>query len=605
MKKSLLIILFSVSLLSKICSQRETALIDSANIPIPYFHAQTEYNFDVPANPSAWEHVKPGLHVAFGSTNQAYFRREVPMIKNASEIIETTAWKGERVNGIIVAWSPDTVSQVRFVLHDLKNEKGDILAKSHIKLNLVRYVISNYPYDARDVSCGEGPVDKAYLMPDRFESFDRFDLPGRSVRPVWLSLDVPGNIPPGIYKGDMELRSDKGNYTLHIAIKVQNQTLPKPRDWSFSLDLWQNPWVIAEYYHVKPWSEAHKILLRQHLKLYADAGGKFITTYAVNSPWADNSYRNEQGMIEWIKQKNGKWRFDYQVFDQYVQLAMETGIDKAITVYTPIPWGERFRYLDESTGGYVFERWPPASDTFKINWDAFLTDLRTHLEKKGWLSRTYLGVNENEMGETLAAIKVIKEHSRNWKIAYAGDWHPELDSLLDDYSCVYGKEPGVSDVRKREVHKKISTYYICCTPPKPNTFVFSPPVEARWLGWYAFAHGYDGLLRWAYDAWPADPERDPRHVLWPAGDCFMVYPGGNSSIRFEKMREGITDFEKLRILNEKAKRSTSPGVKDSMRQLKEILQRINDEKTFKEEKLQNDLQEANELVNKLSDQLKG
>ena len=74
--------------------------------------------------------------------------------------------------------------------------------------------------------------------------------------------------------------------------------------------------------------------------------------------------------------------------------------------------------------------------------------------------------------------------------------------------------------------KQTSTYYICCTPAYPNTFVFSPPVEGRWLGWYTMAHAYDGMLRWAYDAWPADPVRDARHLLWPAGDSSMIYPGG-------------------------------------------------------------------------------
>jgi hypothetical protein len=33
-----------------------------------------------------------------------------------------------------------------------------------------------------------------------------------------------------------------------------------------------------------------------------------------------------------------------------------------------------------------------------------------------------------------------------------------------------------------------------------------------------------------------------------------VYPGGNSSIRFEKLREGIVDYEKIRILRETAGR---------------------------------------------------
>ena len=42
--------------------------------------------------------------------------------------------------------------------------------------------------------------------------------------------------------------------------------------------------------------------------------------------------------------------FDYRIFDAYVTLAMEAGIDKAITIYTPLPWANRFGYVDEAHG---------------------------------------------------------------------------------------------------------------------------------------------------------------------------------------------------------------------------------------------------------------
>ena len=91
------------------------------------------------------------------------------------------------------------------------------------------------------------------------------------------------------------------------------------------------PWAVAWYNHVEPWSPEHKMLLKQHLKHYADAGGTYITTYGVHSPWSDNSYMIEGGMIEWIKKADGTWAFDYKIFDEYVELAMECGIDEAIT----------------------------------------------------------------------------------------------------------------------------------------------------------------------------------------------------------------------------------------------------------------------------------
>jgi hypothetical protein len=161
----------------------------------------------------------------------------------------------------------------------------------------------------------------------------------------------------------------------------------------------------------------------------------------------------------------------------------------------------------------------------------------------------------------------------------------------------------MNDVNKRSASGRSSTYYICCTPAKPNTFVFSPPAEGRWLGWYAKAYGYDGLLRWAYDAWVADPGRDARHIFWPAGDAYMVYPGAASSIRFEKMREGIVDFEKLKILEAKAARSSNTVIQHLAAQLKQHLKSFIGEKEFDTKKITDDLAKGKKLMDELSDQL--
>ncbi len=93
-----------------------------------------------------------------------------------------------------------------------------------------RYVLSNYPYGAKDAVCGESPYKNGYLMLDRFEPFERFDVPGGTVRPVWLSLDVSANTPPGTYLGTVRnKRPDKYSKTLQVTIRVQPQLLPPPR----------------------------------------------------------------------------------------------------------------------------------------------------------------------------------------------------------------------------------------------------------------------------------------------------------------------------------------------------------------------------------------
>lgn len=607
MKKQFLASLLLLTIISSGSAQQKKGQIDLTKVPVPQGHYQTEYTFDRPSDPAAWDKQQPGLHVAFGSTDELYLRCEVPFINHGSLSWKETGWRGERLNAQVLLWSTDTIEQIRFNVSDLVATSGKTISKSHVKVNMVRYVVSNRAYNASNFDCGVSN-DSAYLMPDRFESFDRFDLPGKTVRPVWLSFDIPDSAEAGEYNGTIEVISLKEEKVLNMSITVQKQTLPKPHDWKYRLDLWQNPWVVAWYYHVEPWSDEHKILLKKHLKLYADLGGKYITTYAVHSPWSDNSYMIEGTMIDWLKTTDGKWKFDYAIFDQYVTLAMESGIDEAITIYTPVPWGYRFRYMDEKSGNYVHAEWAPASLEFKAVWIVFLDDLKAHLTQKGWLNKTYLGINENPMDVTLAAIKVIKDHSKEWKITYAGDWHPELTSLLDDYSPIITSEPGLKDIKERSAKGFTTTFYVCCNPPKPNNFVFSPPVEGRYISWYAAACGYNGFLRWAYDAWPADPMRDARHTLWPSGDCFLVYPGGTSCIRYEKLREGIVDYEKIRILREQASKSSSEKVKSLLKALDTHLislaaEREYKKRDFSKETIKMAVTKGNHLLRELSEEL--
>ncbi|MCE5218398.1 DUF4091 domain-containing protein, partial [bacterium] len=100
---------------------------------------------------------------------------------------------------------------------------------------------------------------------------------------------------------------------------------------------------------------------------------------------------------------------------------------------------------------------------------------------------------------------------------------------------------------------------------------FSPPSEAEWLGWYAAAQGYSGFLRWAFDSWTQDPLRDTSFVTWPAGDCFLVYPGARSSVRFERLREGVAAYEKVRLVRKALSAREDPAAKQALADLEAAL----------------------------------
>lgn len=121
-----------------------------------------------------------------------------------------------------------------------------------------------------------------------------------------------------------------------------------------------------------------------------------------------------------------------------------------------------------------------------------------------------------------------------------------------------GAKVDSADIAMRREQGLITTYYVCCSDKFPNMFTFSNSAESVYASWYAIAADFDGFLRWAYNSWVENPLTDSRFKTWPAGDTYIVYPEARSSIRFERLIEGIQDFEKIRILREDLKKANTP-----------------------------------------------
>src|SRR5688500_4165662 len=222
MTRVALIVFFISSISYKGFSQIFPGQVEISKLPAPSWHYQEEYALDTVVNASAWKAQKSGLHISFGSTDKLYFRREVPAV-NETNSWKASGWKGERLNAVILLWSTDTVEQVRLQLSDLKNNAGAVINKKNGQLQKVNYVISNYPYGAKDATCGESPHKNVYLMPDRFENFDRFDIPAQTVRPIWVSIDIPETAAAGDYTGTIAVASAKQQSNLQFTINVLNQ----------------------------------------------------------------------------------------------------------------------------------------------------------------------------------------------------------------------------------------------------------------------------------------------------------------------------------------------------------------------------------------------
>ena len=500
-----------------------------------------------------WSKMTALVRFCWGTTDVRYKKLNVPDVK-ATGTLRLKAWKGERVNAQAVLWTQKELEGAEIAVSELKNGSS-VIPASAVNTYFVRYVMTDELN--KDGSGGCGPRENkaewdSSMVADVLDIVRVREVQARSTQPVWLNVWVPADARPGKYKGTLTVSGKNFEaMKLPFEIEVVNRTLPEPQKWAFHLDLWQNPYAVARYYQVPLWSKEHFDAMRPIMKMLANVGQRAITASIMHKPWAGQTEDHYDSMIFRMKKLDGTWVYDYTVFDKWVEFMMnEVGIKDLISCYTMIPWALSFDYFDQATNRVQFIKAAPGEEAYAEYWGTFLKDFSRHLREKGWFEKTAISMDERPMEAMREAIKVIKAADPEFKITLAGNYHEEIQGDLYYLSIPYGNQFPEEVKAERERKGQISTVYTCCTEAFPNTFTFSEPAEAAWTVLHAVAGGYDGYLRWAVNSWPMDPLRDSRFRTWAAGDTYSIYPGPRSSIRFERLVEGLQDCEKIHILRE-------------------------------------------------------
>lgn len=503
--------------------------------------------------PEVWQGVTTPM-AGWGSIDVRYPKLNTPQIKKNVTSQKLKAWKGERVNAQAVILTNEDLKDATLSVSDLKSGSA-VIPASAVKANFVRYVMTDELSKNGRTGCGHRPNAAEWdssMVADALDINEYLDIKGQTTQPVWYNVWVPRDAKTGKYKGTLSITgANFAPMQLQVEVEVMNHTLPDPKDWQFHVDFWQNPYSVARYYQVPLWSKEHFDVMRPIMKMLADAGQKVVTASIMHKPWAGQTEDHFDSMIMKTKKLDGSWAYDYTVFDMWVEFMMnEIGIDKQINCFTMIPWALSFDYIDQGTSRVLYVDAKPGDEMYEDYWGSFLKDFARHLKAKGWFDKTTIAMDERKLSDMKEAIRLIKKSDPNFKIALAGHYHPEIQDDLYDLCIAFGHNFPPEVKAARDAAGKISTVYTCCSEPRPNIFTFSPPAEATWTMWHAVAGNYDGFLRWAWNSWTMDPLRDSRFRTWAAGDCYQIYPGPRSSIRWERLIEGIQDAEKIRILRE-------------------------------------------------------
>ncbi|MCG8701224.1 MAG: DUF4091 domain-containing protein, partial [Bacteroidales bacterium] len=428
-----------------------------------------------------------------------------------------------------------------------------------------------------------------------------FDIEKKTTRPVWITVDVPHNTVPGNYFGKIIVcAKNQKERVIQLHLKVQDKILPKPSEWDYHLDLWQNPFAVARYHQVKKWSDNHFELLRPLMEMLANTGQKCITTSIMLRPWGGQTFDHFESLIKWKKNVDASWSFDYSDFDNWINFAMDCGITEQINCYTMIPWGNKFTYFDESIGSDTTITTVPGTLEYKELWTPFLQQFVEHLKTNDWYEKTTIALDEREVEDMQKMIAFVRSIAPGLKLTLAGGYHPEVNDEFYDHSVASRNIYPLEEIQARSKKGFHTTFYTCCAEEYPNNFTFSPPAEGVYQGWYAASKGFTGYLRWAYNSWVESPLTDSRFRSWPAGDTYLVYPGAKSSIRFERLREGIQDYTKIQIIKNELQATHTQEAYSKLQQMDNFLAtfEISDLKDKPAEQFVN---EGKALLNKILD----
>lgn len=469
------------------------------------------------------------------------------------------AARGEHATIQYVVRPQHTVSSLTCSARPLTSG-SDTLAD--IRIGYVGYVHvgRNTPNPSRDKL-----VSASGLYPDPIVEMENIQIAAGETQPVWITVTVPKDAKAGLYTGEVTLSGTINGNNFLKKVPLQVRVYPVTID---KTSLWVTNWYSASPHNLE------LIFGEKRIQRYSEKYWEYITLLAQKMA----EYRQNVAIIsplqlsDYSLDDEGNYAIDFSNFDKTVDIFMEEGVIGRI----------EGGHIGGREGGWVsdfvvtvpvvesdtvvFKSMSIREDSARKFYRSFIPALTRHLAEKGWDKiymqhlmdepipenvDTYVEI-ANFIRELAPELKVVEAcHSKD--VANAVQiWVPQLDYMDTDYEF-YKKRAAAGD----------EIWFYTCLNPKgeyANRFIELPLIKTRILHWINFRYDIPGYLHWGLNFWNSDPYQESTGIqlesgtILPGGDAWIVYPGDrrlHSSIRLEAMRDGIVDYELLKMLDEK------------------------------------------------------
>ena len=385
------------------------------------------------------------------------------------------------------------------------------------------------------------------LYPDCLTEVEYMDIPSMSNQPLWIGYDIPRDAVSGDYTANLVFSgTTKGKpfkINKQINVRVYNVTLPEQTLWVTNWFTLSGLSRMNGNERVEPYSDRYWELLKELAHVMRDH--------------RQNTYLLGRDLVK-VEYTGTQFTFDFTNFDKTVELLIGEGglkrIEGGHLGGGLQGWGTEFGVSVPKTGLRPFD-----NDTVQQYLSQYLPALYNHLESKGW-TKLYIQHIADEPTEKNAQsyiriAEMVRKHIPGVKIIDAVEtsrlantvnvWTPMLNLYHNEYPFFQERQTAGDEV----------WFYTCVFPQGnyANRFLELPLVQTRYLHWINYRYGSTGYLHWGLNYWTMNRTNDAAVNTWPGGDSWIVYPAEGkvySSVRFKAMRDGIADYELLKLLEQ-------------------------------------------------------
>lgn len=443
--------------------------------------------------------------------------------ENTGPKLSLSGARREIVSCQAVFRSPKAVAAAAAEMSDLRQRgSGEVIPASTVRLQWVRYIDitrnSDIPPDER---VAQAPTS----LPDPFWEGRSIPARGEEAQPLWIEIRVPERAKAGEFEGRLTVNADGTVTDLPVTLRVWDFEVPQERHLSV-VNWWQFPGVGFENRSPDDWD-----LLRRFVTL--------LVEHRQTDLAAEIRRIGETGNAQ------TGYTHDTSRLEKFAEVAFDAGI-RQIHLHSV---GRRTaNILDPNC------RIEPDESNLRR-----LAAWETVIQRRGWQGRFVTSIADEPFVyyEDSYRAMVDRVHATAPSVrcleAVEAEYLGKLDVYVPKLSHLSMWYPRFDQVRREGAEL---WFYVCCHPlgRYPNRFLDQALLKARVLFWINYLYDLDGYLHWGLNYFAGDPyTQEGISKDLPLGDRAMVYPGKEGllgSLRFSAQRDGIQDFEYLRVLEQ-------------------------------------------------------